>query len=216
MSRTVILAVLALLAITGCQQTPPVKKIVIKQDFERLERIDRLLNEAEVAFQKQRLTTPVEDNAYLRYLQVLAEDPGNLEAEAGISRLVETYLAWAVDAIDKDQFSRATNMLNKANSLDEANLAIDTLRTRLKKAQNSEKLVFEISQQDLNQRSELITAKITEIANLLETRNATARIKAWTDSDARWIYQQLNEATASRVRATIQTGSSPSVQLSFP
>ncbi len=214
--RIAILAALALLATTGCQHKPTTQTNVVTQDIKRDSRINELLTEAEIAIQKKRLTTPVEDNAYLRYLQVLAEDPGNNEAEQGIARIVETYLGWAVEAINRDQFSRASSMLNKANSLDEANPAIKTLRHRLATARHTEKVDYKISNQELQNRATSLSTKLAEIAAKLESEGAKARINAQTDADARWIYQQLNNATDSRVRATIQTGTPPSVQLSFP
>ena len=212
-----------LLCLSGCQSinatrqtTPDVYQAVSNAAEEQIRRIDQLLNEAEIALLRQRLTTPVDDNAYLRYLQVLAMDPSNAEAEAGISRIVEVYLSWASEAIDREDFSRATNMLNKANSVDEDNQSIVAIRQRMDAIRQQEKLFLEVNRAELSQKSSELQKKLADVAKIAESRNAVARIHAPTDAQARWIYQQMNLATERRIRATIQSGMAPGVQLNFP
>jgi hypothetical protein len=53
--------------------------------------IDALLAKAELAMSKNRLTVPSEDNAYTYYQRVLALDPENAQASAGIGRIVNRY-----------------------------------------------------------------------------------------------------------------------------
>lgn len=60
-------------------------------------RIFSLLAKAEAAFAEDRLTTPLDDNAYLRYLQVLSIDPDSEKANQGIANIVEKYLAWSIE-----------------------------------------------------------------------------------------------------------------------
>lgn len=217
--RFCILSIPLLLSI-GCQSTKPIpdtpRNAAPPQIEANLLRIDKLLGEAEQALAKQRLTTPVDDNAYLRYLQVLAIDKNNQEAEAGIARIVETYLGWAVEAIDQFQFTRAADMLNKANSLNDAHPALETLRERITTERSRETQSFRISQQEIVRKDQNLTNRLAEIAKTSEYRRAMVRISARSDADARWIYQQMNLATESRIRATIHSGRSPSVQLIFP
>ena len=221
MAVTRLMTIAGLISITGCQSTVPSQPEVPRQSVpgptaQQLIRIDNLLSEAERAIQQQRLTTPVDDNAYLRFLQVLSVDPDNLEAEAGISRIVETYLGWASAAIERDELSRATGMLNKANSLDESHPAITSLRQRINSIRQTEKQLFKIAASDLTSRSPELALQLAELAISSEARGAIAKIIAKTDAEARWIYQQMNLATETRLRATIHTGVSSSVQLSFP
>lgn len=178
--------------------------------------INQLLGLAEQALAKQRLTTPADDNAYLRYLQVLARDPDNTYALAGIARIVETYLSWAVAAIEQDSYVRAANMLTKAGSVDEAHPALKPLWSRLEAARQREKQIIKISENDLKLRSPELASQLQAIATDHVSNEVVVKIRAATDADARWIYQQLNLGTENRIRATINTGHSPSVQLSHP
>ena len=68
---------------------------------------------------ESRLTTPIEDNAYYRYLQVLAIDPTNEDANTGISNIVEEYLDWSLESVANRNFRAATNYLNTARSVDD-------------------------------------------------------------------------------------------------
>ena len=207
------------IVIVGCESVDvppgpvkPTPPAIIEPD----PRVDQLLNQAELALLRQRLTTPVDDNAYLRYLQVLAIDPDNLEAEAGLARIVEIYLSWASEAIQREDFRRAENMLNKAGSVDEQNPSIQSMRQRMSFVKAQERMTLRISQSELNSRSNDLQQKLAELATIAEERRAVAKIRARTDADARWIYQQMNLATESRIRATIESGVEPSVQLNFP
>lgn len=166
--------------------------------------------------QKQRLTTPLEDNAYFRYLQVLSRDPDNPDALLGISRIVETYLSWAVAALNRDQFGRASAMLTKANSVDENHPDLAPLWARLEAARQRERDVITLPAQEVADRSKALAQRLLELAQAHQSPQAIIKIHARTDADGRWIYQQMNLGTEDRLRATIQTGLPPAVQLSYP
>ena len=51
--------------------------------LDQIDRINLLLSDAFLAFQDDRLTTPIEENAYLIYMQVLSIDPENNYANLG-------------------------------------------------------------------------------------------------------------------------------------
>jgi hypothetical protein len=179
-------------------------------------RVNSLLGQAETAFALKRLTTPLDDNAYYRYLQVLSIEPNNQAAQQGIEKIVETYLAWSISSIDAKQYRRATNMLNKARSLDEQHPSIKALESRISRAKNSRNESFQLDRSALKNRTATVIGKLHEIGRAAEEQNAKVRIVAPTDADGRWIYQQLNEASADRIRATIELGDPPTVQLTLP
>lgn len=220
--RSPIILILIVLCLTSCtaplirdqNPTKPPKTDPIDTGQQSTE-VERLLTLAERALQKQRLTTPAEDNAYLRYLQVLSREPGNPDALAGIARIVETYISWAVDAMDRDLYGRAANMLTKAGSVDENHPALTPLWTRLEAARERDKRTIKINPKDLTQRTSSLAEQLRNIAADAEP-NVIVKIRAISDADARWIYQQLNSGTDTRIRATISTGLAPSVQLSYP
>ncbi len=179
-------------------------------------RVISLLDQAESAFARKRLTTPLDDNAYFRYLQVLSIDPSNNAAQAGIQRIVDTYLAWSIEAIDAQQYKKATNMLNKARSLDEQHPTITALESRISRAQNSRNEAFRLDKTALNSRTDTLVGQLHEIGRKAEQHRAKVHIVAQNDADGRWIYQQLNNASLTRIRATIEIGNPPTVQLTYP
>lgn len=73
--------------------------------------VAELLQRARDSLEALRLTTPAENSAYFYYQQVLALDPVNTEAEAGMGRIAERY-AWLVDReIGRGQLERARGFL---------------------------------------------------------------------------------------------------------
>lgn len=79
--------------------------------------IERLLHAAEVALERDRLTTPAGDNAYQLYKSVLVIDPENTAALSGIERIRKTYLDWIDNALSEQKFAAAQNYLQKAKSV---------------------------------------------------------------------------------------------------
>lgn len=63
------------------------------------EQISKLLASAEKAMAKYRLTTPDGDNAHHYYDEVLALDPGNKDALAGLNEIVDHYRKMAMEAL---------------------------------------------------------------------------------------------------------------------
>lgn len=164
-------------------------------------RISSLLASAANALAEKRLTTPIDNNAYVRYLQVLSIDPENREAESGIAFIVETYLRWAVDNIQRGSYRKAINYVNKAKSVDERHTAIVTLEKILHLYDDSGKPSFSFSRSAISDKSPATLAEIRKIALEVVRHDATVVIEAPTDAIGRWIYQQLNDATEDRVHA---------------
>jgi len=71
------------------------------------ESIESLLQKAEVALQKYRLTSPRTDSAYYYYSKILKMDPGNKQAIRGISRLAGKYGLLADKALKKEDEKKA-------------------------------------------------------------------------------------------------------------
>jgi hypothetical protein len=210
------------LLLSGCSTLQPIKEPAKRQSpaaqvqSQALTRVNTLLAQAERAFSRKRLTTPLDDNAYFRYLQVLSIEPENQAAQLGIQQIVETYLAWSITNIEAGQYRRATDMLNKARSIDEQHPSIEALGNRIARAQTSRKDSFRLDQHELTSRSDAAIGKLHEIGRSAEKHQARVRIVAATDADGRWIYQQLNNASLNRIRATIELGSPPTIQLTYP
>jgi hypothetical protein len=202
---------------SGCQVSPPAKqaqapKAVLSTGEKKIE---NLLVEAERAFEASRLTTPVSDNAYLRYLQILSIDSSNTAAEQGIANIVEKYLAWSIDAVNSGQYRKATDYLNKARSVDENHTNIDSVANLLSSHLDGGKKTYSFTRTEVQERNSGIITRLEVIAADITKFNARVVIEAPSDPTARWIYQQLNNATSERVSAQFERTSRVRVHLFY-
>ncbi len=213
---------LLIITLAGCQLvTPPA--VVPSVDTTTLpprlsvkeQRINQLLTEARVAFEANRLTTPVDDNAYLRYTQVLAMDESNAAALLGLSEIVEKYLSWALDHLAAGNLASARRYVGTAQSVDPLHPNLAAVQARLNEAVNSREVSYDLPVRDLSNRADWLVGRLLEIGREVQRRNARVIITARSDAEGRWIYQQLNLATPERVRGTFQIDNIPSVKLIF-
>jgi len=179
-------------------------------------RIQQLLEEAYFAFIESRLTTPIEDNAYYRYLQVLAIDPANEDANRGISNIVEQYLDWSLESLSNRNFRAATNYLNKARSVDESHPNIAAVETRIADYSNASEETYLLDRTGLKNKSPATRDELAAIALRIQETSASIIISAQSDAEGRWIYQQLNDQTANRVKAQFEQRSKPGIRLIIP
>lgn len=89
-------------------------------------RIAQLLAEGDRLRADQQLTTPEGESALDRYRDVLAIDPGNAAAEAGIREIIETYRDWAYGALEAEQDDKAERYAQRGLALapDDADLEL--------------------------------------------------------------------------------------------
>lgn len=177
--------------------------------------IGQLLSEAEAAFARNNLTTPVEDNAYSRYLQVMFLDPENDDAEQGIARIVDRYLDWAVVNARNNNIRKAKDYLNNAKSIDDTHPGIPSVTSLITDSQNRTSVSFPLNSSDLIAGNQIILTQLHEVAREIQRLNATVVIKASTDALGRWIYQQLNQTSDNRVSATFEYHPSPHIILKY-
>ncbi|XOV87198.1 MAG: hypothetical protein ACFHX7_19900 [Pseudomonadota bacterium] len=220
--------VIVTLCVAGCevQPTRPTKPDPVTPPLqqppdadpepdERELQINRLLGKAYLAYVESRLTTPVEDNAYLHYVHVLALDPGNEEALQGLSQIVEKYLEWAITNVDRGNFSVATDYLNKASSIDEFHPNIPAVRNLIQDQQSRDRRIISLSTSGLSTRDSALAAELQQIGKFAASHQATVIIRARNDAEGRWIYQQLNSEAEARVRARLELGSNPRLRLLY-
>ncbi|MGV0035508.1 MAG: hypothetical protein ACNYPE_11325 [Candidatus Azotimanducaceae bacterium WSBS_2022_MAG_OTU7] len=119
-TRYIVLSFVLSVFISGCTVTlppdpkpPPVAVAVATAGA----KIQQLLSSADTAMEQNRLTTPLEDNAFDRYKQVLSLDPSNKLAIDGINRIVERYLAWALDHAERSSLKRARHYVSLATGI---------------------------------------------------------------------------------------------------
>lgn len=204
---------------TGKTEPPPapppeIEKPHVPTAQER--EIQRLLAEASTAMAEDRLTTPSEDCAYYRYVRVLKLDPENGDARIGLSDIVERYLNWALMEARSRRFGRAYGYLASARSVDETHPNIAAVARQIDELQQAHSTRYKLSREGLAARSAEVAERLREIGAEIARSNASVVITARSDPDGRWIYQQLNAATGTRVRAQMQIGTPPSVELLAP
>jgi len=168
-----------------------------------------------VALADNRLTTPLNDNAYFLYLRVLTIDPDNADALQGLNDIAEKYLEWAIENVNHNRFHSATDYLNKARSIDENHPNITAVRNFIEERRNSSRLIYYLSTDGLAQRTAWIVDELRGIGQTAAEHHATAEITARTDEEGRWIYRQLNQATPDRLRARIELGARPGIRLRY-
>ncbi|MFP6806959.1 MAG: hypothetical protein VB957_07230 [Pseudomonadales bacterium] len=211
------IALAIVLGASSCETIKPVEEPAPSSRPVKVEdpRIRILLAQAEQALFNDQLTTPLDDNAYYRYLQVLSIDIDNELAEQGIANIVETYLAWSIQKIESRQFRRATDFLNKARSVDENHPNIASVENMLKSQVQGTSLSFSLSRLEVQQKSVSSVASLQSIAQDIARLHASIIIEAPTDEMGRWIYQQLNEASLERVRAQFELTNRVRIHLSY-
>ena len=98
----------------------------------RQQKIDFLLGRGDLAFSKDRLTVPANDNAVLYYRTVFKLDPDNDKARKGLARVAKRYRDLAKTSHDNGDGSQARKYLKLAETVsgtnDPANM---TLRKEL-------------------------------------------------------------------------------------
>ena len=92
--------------------------------------ISQHLAAAEEAIKALRMTTPAGNNAYEHYQSVLAIDPDNAEAQAGIEKMVDMYVYFAEKAITENQLNTARVYLQRAENLLPDSPKLNNLRAR--------------------------------------------------------------------------------------
>ncbi len=91
------------------------------------ERIRDLMVEGDASLRLDRLTTPKEDNAYDRYMAVLALRPNHAQAQAGLDRVRTRYLEIVEIAIIKKYYYKVPELIRKAREIGVSQARIDAL-----------------------------------------------------------------------------------------
>lgn len=93
--------------------------------------IQGYLAAAEKAMKATHLTTPVEDNAYSYYQMILAIEPGNTEARAGLQKIVDRYVQFIEKARIEGRLNDARLYLQRAESVLPGDPKLQRIRTEL-------------------------------------------------------------------------------------
>lgn len=185
--------------------------------------VKMLLLNGEYTLSRDQLLTPANDNAFDYFRAALKLDPENTRAKGGLQGIVMRYVDLARQAAARGNYSQATTMLNNARVVDPNNLLIKEVAAGLTEQIKSAPPVepyrgganeFLLDASLLGKDDPQIIAKLTEIAQKLQSTDSLAMIIARSDVEGRWIYQKMRDAVPGyRVRGDIKLGSPPRVQL---
>ena len=100
--------------------------------------IARLLKEAEAFFYAGDLTSPQGNNATHRYRAVLAMDPLNRKARAGLERILAKYVNWAESRIKAGDYTKAEDFIKKAEKVREGDPRVIRVRDKLLALKNQQ------------------------------------------------------------------------------
>jgi len=89
------------------------------------------LSDAERAIKELRLTTPKGNNAQEHYAAILALDPDNADARAGMQKIVDMYIYFIEKAIADDKAHTARIYLQRAELLQSGSEKLKNLRAKL-------------------------------------------------------------------------------------
>ena len=195
--------------ITPSTTPPPTVPNAIDWD-----RVEYFLNRAEVALDKGQLDTPNDDNAFAWYQRVLEIAPDQPDATYGLERIVERYIARAMEAIAREAWLVARAELDFAEQIDRGSAGILVLRRQIKLLENARRWSLDLPADEVRRRSRFASLKLKNFSPTARAPNARVMIRAGSDADGRWMYEQLNDGPGQRrIRGEIEIGSPPQVRV---
>lgn len=180
--------------------------------------VERLLADAERAIRDDHLTYPARDSALALYERVMLLDPGNEAARRGLERIVERYLELTLRAAEQRRFSEAEAMLNRARLVDPEHPGIDPTEVQLRLLAGAERHLVRLDAEHLRRQDPALVDTLRQAGVAGRGDGCRVRIVARSDSEGRWIYQQMSDAPGDRrIRAQLDIGSPPQIEvLCFP
>ncbi len=194
-------------------ETPPQPSAAPAPAYDERE-LQALLAAAERALAEDRLLTPEADSAYLYYNKALALAPDRADVRAGFERIVERYLVLVQAAIGRERWRHARTMLDRATVVDRAHPGIQPLRRQVELLANARRLTLDLDREAVRGRHPETAAKLAAFGLRARAAEARVAIRAGSDADGRWIYEQLNNAPGDRrIRGEIELGNPPKVTI---
>jgi hypothetical protein len=193
---------------------PPDASAAPKPHAIDLDKLDALLERGDRAYKDGRLLTPIDDCAYDYYREALVVAPNHPAALHGLERIAERYVALAEQAASKEQYAKARQMLDRARIVDPDLDSIATMRGQIDMRSSAERQHSSVDATQLAARSGDLSTQLKLLGARPKAQDAWVTIRAPTDADGRWIYQQMAAATGDRrIRAELTLGSPPAVDL---
>ena len=175
-----------------------------------------ILDAAEEALADDRLLTPEHDSAYRYFEDAQAMAPGHPLVREGFERIVERYLALANRAIERERWASARSMIDRAAIVDAEHPGLEPLRRQVALLAEARREALELTQAAVRRRDSAVASSLAAFGRKARRADARVTIRAGSDADGRWIYEQLRKAPGDRrIRASLHIGAPPRVTVLF-
>ena len=176
-------------AVARTEQAPPLEKAEAEQPAPKEPALSlkeaevaRLLVAAEADLKARRLTSPVGNNAWDRYQQVLEIDSANSDAIRGMEQVIETYMDLFGTAVQQEDFDQAESYLERIRDLHPDSPSLLTGRMQLEDARQAR--VDRLAEQERQRQAQLERQRIAQAVE-----------NHWKSFDTALATVNLNEAT---------------------
>jgi hypothetical protein len=179
-----------------------------------LDKLDALLEKGDRAFKDNRLLTPIDNCAYDYYREALVVAPNHPAALHGLERIAERYVSMAEQAASREQYDKARQLLDRARVVDPDLESIATMQSQIQMRSSAGREHTNIDAGQLASRSGELSAQLKSLGGRAKARDSWVIIRAPTDADGRWIYQQMAAGSGERrIRAELTLGAPPAIEL---
>lgn len=159
------------------------------------------------------MTTPANNNAWQIYQRILDIDPGNADAQAGITAIADRYLSWSIEHARDGNLKSARIYLGKAEEVDPGHPSITAVARLINDQEQLKTERYPLDSHMVKTR-QASPRSFDTIANRIRELRPFVRIRAPDDAAGRWIYQQLQARLDFRIEATFDIRSGYSIELS--
>lgn len=173
-----------------------------------------LLLQAEQAEMDNHLLNPARGSAASLYHRILAMDPVNAAAVAGLERIAEGYLESAQQAIDAQNPLKADALVAKARMAYPDYSGIEPLVRQLTLLDSARRRKTSLDWRLVSDRSPTLIPDLKRIGAQARQAGCLATIQVSNDAEGRWVYAQMNRAPGERrIRAEIRIASPAGVEV---
>lgn len=169
--------------------------------------IEALLNRGDAAAAAGHWDEPAANSARDYYQRALLLDPDSLPIRRRIETIVERYLTRARTAAEQHSHRQAANWLQQARQVDDGHPGIAPASAYLEQLASAQRQELDIAPAPLRERSARLAEQLRNYGTRGREPDCRTQIRAGSDADGRWIYQQLARSPGStRIRAQFEVG----------
>ncbi len=181
------------------EQSPPAQQVVNKAWlYPRLDAADEAIDNLHLAY-------PEQGSALGLYREILARYPEQEDALRGIERIVEEYVALALQAGEAGQFARAKSMLDRGRLIVPDHPSLEPTAEQIRLLSQAERKKLKLSQAQIKDRDPATFAQLAAMGAEAVNRSCRFVINAINDEQGRQIYAGLSDgAQSQRIRAQVK------------